>query len=638
MPKSTKGYVEKDVLITAPLPEQTETYTVISHEFVINTTLQTLNEAGFVVNEQLYRCNQDAKVAQGLYKLNYGNDPDLSMIFTWVNSYDKSMKFRCAIGANVNSSGVAMMKRASSWERKHTGKALEEASQTIQAIIGDADVFFNELVDIKNLMKEKVLSESGKAIEEQMNHCLDMAETCNNAGETENAEEANGNASHLAKSLKANVKRSFGHLMGDLFFTKRIINGDQAGIIMRESDEPTHTYNSGVNSLWTAYNYVLTGFRVAHPRLWMDMQTRTLLHFMDEYDLVTFDPEPAEVEEVVPPVTGQGEFEENVEEEEVDDTPEITGIPDGNTMSDTDDDNDIVPIDEAEAPQLVDVTAEDDGKLIPEYKASEELKEEWDQITRIEEGLDHKGDFALEEEGSMHAEDLQNVPADNVKEATEAVTDESGNDKFIYLEAGDYPGAAIGQFVEVDDIIYEINGETEVEGTTYFSAVEYQMEAGDSVEETTTEGNTVERDAEEDEYEAIQKIADVKIVEHVEPKAVDEVELPVIELPEALAEHKVDMEESSDETELKDVVFDEEEIPDDTNFELPETNEEESGRENIETTTPLFNAVAAELEDLYGQRFDNFNIEQADDQYNITLASGEQVVLSVAYVDSLMVQ
>jgi len=548
------------------------------------------------VTEEKYRCNQGAKVAQGIYNISYGNDPDLSMIFAWTNSYDKSTRFRCAIGANVTASGASIIKKTSAWDRKHTGKALEEATETIQAIIADADSYFSELVSLKNVMKNIPISSPAHVIENQMVEFLDKSEKLKDAGEEEEAVIAMDNANYLAKSFKTAAKRGFGHIMGDLYFTKRLLTGDQASICMRESDNPTYTYGTGINSLWTAYNYILCSLKITHPKLWMDTQMSVLLHFMDEYDLTVFDEDDTvATTDPVPPVTGEGEFEDNIEEEEVDDTPEITGIPDGNTMSDTDDEETkerkLVDMhlykgmeakaNEDTSPELVDVTAEDDGKLVPEYA---------DTAGNV--------DYPEVDFNSMHAEHLQNVPADNVAEATEAVTGEANNDNKVYLDAGDYPGASVGQFVDVDGVIYEITGETAVDGDVYYEATEYNMD-----EVTSTE-------------EVVQEV----------------VQEPV--LPEApLQEHVVDMEKQEAENNVDEVIPSVTDvIPPLADFELEETVEENT----VDTGNKIFKAIAEELTELYGEPFDTFKYELMDDQYNITLDSGESVVLSAAYIDNMV--
>ena len=81
----------QEYLINAPLPQATATYTVIPHKDVIDLVKKGLAEKGFGIERELYRCNLDAQVAQGVYHLKYGNDPDMGLMFAWSNSYDKSM-------------------------------------------------------------------------------------------------------------------------------------------------------------------------------------------------------------------------------------------------------------------------------------------------------------------------------------------------------------------------------------------------------------------------------------------------------------------------------------------------------------------------------------------------------------------
>ena len=88
-------------LISVPLPQHAASYTVITHQFVIDHSFQALANAGFVITEEEYRCTADGQIAQGIYKLQYNNDPDLSMMFAWTNSYNKQVKFKCIVGAYI---------------------------------------------------------------------------------------------------------------------------------------------------------------------------------------------------------------------------------------------------------------------------------------------------------------------------------------------------------------------------------------------------------------------------------------------------------------------------------------------------------------------------------------------------------
>ena len=78
-------------LISVPLPQHAATYTVISHQFVMDYATQQLTTAGFNISNEEYRCTADGNIAQGIYKLNYNNDPELSMMFAWTNSYNKQV-------------------------------------------------------------------------------------------------------------------------------------------------------------------------------------------------------------------------------------------------------------------------------------------------------------------------------------------------------------------------------------------------------------------------------------------------------------------------------------------------------------------------------------------------------------------
>ena len=66
----------------------------------------------------------NAKVAQGVYHLASTEDEEMGMMFAWTNSYDKSTRFQCAVGAFVNvcSNGMLCGDMAN-YARKHTGKA-----------------------------------------------------------------------------------------------------------------------------------------------------------------------------------------------------------------------------------------------------------------------------------------------------------------------------------------------------------------------------------------------------------------------------------------------------------------------------------------------------------------------------------
>ena len=50
----------QEYLITASLPEATETYTVIPHGAVIQKTKDLITKKGLIIEREFYRCNDGA--------------------------------------------------------------------------------------------------------------------------------------------------------------------------------------------------------------------------------------------------------------------------------------------------------------------------------------------------------------------------------------------------------------------------------------------------------------------------------------------------------------------------------------------------------------------------------------------------
>ncbi len=250
MPKRV-GIVPRNILVDAPLPSATKTYTVISHEFVITNTIKLLTEKGFAVTNEKYTCNDGAQVASGLYHINYGDDPDLGMLFAFSNSYDKSLRFRCAIGAYVKLNEMSVLGDTSSaWGRKHTGTADDETLETIEQQIDNAAGYFKQLAADKEVMKKIKLT-----------------------------------------------KREYAELLGRLYIDIKMLSGEQLRIVKKEYEKPSFNYTTDADSLWALYNHILVALSKCHPRTWMEQQKVVHLHLMAEYKLAKFDDEEAEVKD-----------------------------------------------------------------------------------------------------------------------------------------------------------------------------------------------------------------------------------------------------------------------------------------------------------------------------------------------------
>jgi hypothetical protein len=255
MPKKISEW-SKAQLVAVDLPTHGDSYTVISHQSVIDYVYTELAVAGFGVVSETFRATADGQIAHGIHVLQYQSDPELSMMFAWTNSYNKQVRFKCGVGAYVNQAGTFMVHGdMGSWARKHTGTADEETVETIKGQIKDAQMYYDQLKSDKDAMKE----------------------------------------------IKMN-KRKQAQLLGILFAEYQILTTEQANIVRSEMIKPTHVFED-TSSLWAFYNYVTIALQTSHPKTWMEDQ-RILHYFISSIN--NFAQAPAVVvpvvEEVVIPV------------------------------------------------------------------------------------------------------------------------------------------------------------------------------------------------------------------------------------------------------------------------------------------------------------------------------------------------
>lgn len=252
--ETTRNYLEN-----APLPNHGKSYTVISHKQVIDSTIQLLQDSGFVIQKELYRANMNANVAQGIYHILPINtvDPtimeekELGMMFAWTNSYDKSTRFQCAIGAYVMVCHNGMVAGdMMNFRRKHTGSADHDIRMQISNQIKNGEKYYKRILTDRDAMRNTELS-----LQEQA------------------------------------------EIAGRLYINEDILDAAQMSCVKAELEKPTYDYQCDQENAWTFYNHVTHALKKAHPRDWLsdsqnfhDFMTARVLSKMnitmnDELDL-----------------------------------------------------------------------------------------------------------------------------------------------------------------------------------------------------------------------------------------------------------------------------------------------------------------------------------------------------------------
>jgi len=232
LPKGiTRSFLEQ-----VPIPNHGGRYTPISHKSIIDKSLATIVGKGFNVQEELYASSYSGNVAMGKILLDYGTDPDLKMMFVWGNSYDKSTRFKCGIGAYVAKTNTYVFAgHLSNFARKHTGNADQLAVEMIETQLNQANIFYNYLCSSKNLMIQKELT------------LKQMSET-----------------------------------IGVLFIEEEVLNKEQVSQIKDMLCGKVKLFDEySENNLWNFYNIIGIALRTSHPKTWFEDQSRVHAYIMN---------------------------------------------------------------------------------------------------------------------------------------------------------------------------------------------------------------------------------------------------------------------------------------------------------------------------------------------------------------------
>ena len=233
----TRSYLE-----SVALPNHGGRYTPISHKSIIDKVHEELAKRGFNVETELYRANVSGSVANGMYILDQGSDPDMKMMFVWGNSYDKSMRFKCGVGVYIPKTGNYIFAgNLSNYARKHTGKADEEAIQMIQNQLNMANVHYADLLASRDIL---------------INHI--------------------------------GTVRTYAELVGRMFIERQCLNKEQASSVRdRLLNKVSLLDNLEYDNAWNFYNSVATALRMSHPKNWFEDQAECHKIINSHFALVT---------------------------------------------------------------------------------------------------------------------------------------------------------------------------------------------------------------------------------------------------------------------------------------------------------------------------------------------------------------
>lgn len=225
--------ITRSEAIDISMPQKTDSYTPISNEQIINTSLEAFAKEGLKVKSELYKTDASRSKFVGGFTISSGNS-EIDMFMGWKNSIDKSMSAAYGLGAQVFICSNSSVRAEQSLIRKHTGSA-------------------DKIITIGLTEGIKRLGDNFRQIEKEFERMKEIEVS----------------------------KKTYASLIGQLYLEQNIITAHQLAVIKGEMD--VESYDYGVtDTLFNVYQAVTHSLKSAHPTYWLNSHLDAHKFFVNE--------------------------------------------------------------------------------------------------------------------------------------------------------------------------------------------------------------------------------------------------------------------------------------------------------------------------------------------------------------------
>lgn len=220
---SNKTYsTTKYYLTGAEIPKETNTYKPVSHSQLIDLTMESIHQAGFILDSETYSTAREGSVANGRFAIRNVADKEMQLQVGWQNSYDKSLSLKFAIGTKILiCQNGSVSGDYGSFKKKHSGDVQVFAPNAITEYIKSAGDAFLKMQKERELMKHVEID-----------------------------------------------SRTTAELIGRMMIEEEFIQSTQMNLIKRELKNPTFDY-AAPGTIWELYQFTTYSMKEVHPTLWM---------------------------------------------------------------------------------------------------------------------------------------------------------------------------------------------------------------------------------------------------------------------------------------------------------------------------------------------------------------------------------
>lgn len=229
----------KDNLINVQLPKETRTYKVLSHEELIDLTLNSISNSGFILESEKYTSAREHQIATGRYVIRNVADGEMKLQLAWQNSYNKQVSAKFAMGVHIIICSNGMVSGdMGSFKKKHVGSVQEFVPLHITEYIKRAGDAFAQMQKEREEMKKIQIS-----------------------------------------------KRVAAELIGRMIIEEGIITSTQLNIIAGQLENPSYDYKAD-GSMWELYNHVSHAQKETHPSLYLEQHKKAHTFFTQESQII----------------------------------------------------------------------------------------------------------------------------------------------------------------------------------------------------------------------------------------------------------------------------------------------------------------------------------------------------------------
>lgn len=225
----------RELLINTQIPVSTKSYKAISHQQLIDLTMESIYSAGFKLDKECYSSARNGNIANGRYTISNVMDSEMQLEIGWQNSYDKSLSLKFAIGTRIMiCQNGCVSGDFGAFKKKHKGDVQEFTPSAITEYIKRSGDVFQKMQKDRDVMKEIEVT-----------------------------------------------KRTKAELIGRMLIEESFINSTQINVITRELESPTHDYGAP-DSMWELYNFATFAMKETHPSNWMNNHMKAHAFFVNE--------------------------------------------------------------------------------------------------------------------------------------------------------------------------------------------------------------------------------------------------------------------------------------------------------------------------------------------------------------------